>query len=131
MFTIFRSFFTEGGISGMLNVSVDATGYIVPATATGFAIGTVEPFTGNVDSQFDVNANAALPVNVRLFGPTRFCAATGIATTGFSAGAPLYQAASGFVSTASAGSALLVGVALSSIPGGSNGVRVEVAEVID
>jgi hypothetical protein len=126
MFTIFRSFFSEAGISGMLNVTVDATGYVVVAGSTGYVIGTVEAFTGNIDSQFDVSTNAALPVNVRLFGPTRFCAATGIATTGFSAGTALYQAAAGFVSPTGT---VLVGLALNTLAAGNNGGRVEVAEI--
>lgn len=126
MFTIFRSFFSEAGISGMLLVTVDATGYVIPCASTGYAIGTVEPFTGNIDSQFDVSTNAALPVNVRLFGPTRFCAATGIATTGFSAGSVLYQGAAGFVSTTGT---IPIGMALNTLPAGNNGARVELAEI--
>lgn len=127
MFTIFRSFFSESGISGGLLVTVDATGYIIPCGSTGYAIGTVEMFNGNIDSQFDVNANAALPVNVRLFGPTRNIAITGVATTGLSPGSLIYLGAAGYGSNTGT---ILIGITLTNYPvGQANGGLVEVAEI--
>jgi hypothetical protein len=127
MFTVFRSFFTEGAISGALLVTVDAAGYIVPCGATGFGIGTVEMYNGNQDSQFDVNTNANLPVTVRLFSPTRMAAITGVAPTGFSAGTLLYQALGGYYSLTGT-AAFQCGIALQAYPvGAANGGQIEVA----
>lgn len=127
MFTIFRSFYSEAGISGGLFVTVDATGYITPSGSTGYAVGTVEPFNGNIDSQFDVAANAALPVNVRLFGPTRFVAMTGVAATGLSPGSLIYAAAGGYGGITGT---ILLGLTLTNYPAGqANGGLVEVAEI--
>jgi hypothetical protein len=127
MFQIFRSFFSEAGISGGLLVTVDATGYIIPCPATGNTIGTVEAAGGNIDSQFDVSTNAALPVNVRLFGPTRNVAMTGVATTGFSAGSLIYLAAAGYGSNTGT---VVMGMALATYPNGiGNGGWIEVAEI--
>lgn len=127
MFQIFRSFFSESAISGGILVAVDATGYIVPCTSTGYSIGTVEPFGGNVDAQFDVNTNAQLPVNVRLFGPTRNVAITAQAPTGLNPSQLIYLGANGYGSVTGT---VLIGVALTSIPAGqANGSLVEMAEV--
>lgn len=127
MTQIFRSFFSESGISGGLLVTVDATGYIIPSSSTGSSIGTVEMFNGNIDAQFDVSTNAVLPVTVRLFGPTRNIAITGSSVTGLSAGSLVYAAAAGF---AAATGTILVGITLANLPPGqANGCLIEVAEV--
>lgn len=127
MFTIFRSFFSEAGISGGLFVTVDATGYVIPCGSTGSAIGTVEQFNGNIDSQFDVAANAALPVNIRLFGPTRNVALTGVAVTGLSPGSLIYAAAGGYGGITGT---ILLGITLTNYPPGqANGGLIEVAEI--
>ena len=46
MYQIFRSFFTSGTVSGLLGVMLDNLGNVVPCSATGYMIGTVESFIG-------------------------------------------------------------------------------------
>lgn len=125
MFQVFRSFFAEGAYNGGTLVTVDATGFIIPCSSTGYAIGTIEAYLGNNDSQFDSGVTSTgLPVNVRLFGPTRNASITGIAPTGTSPGVLLYQAISGQVSTTGTN---LIGIALTSTS--ANGDNVEMANI--
>jgi hypothetical protein len=125
MFQVFRSFFAEGSYSGGILVTVDATGYITPCGATGYAVGTIEAYLGNTDSQFDSGVTSTgLPVNVRLFGPTRQVSVTGSSPTGFSPGTLLYQAAGG---QASPTGTVAIGLALTA--SSANGDNVEIAEI--
>lgn len=122
MFQIFRSFFAEGTLTGGSLVTVDATGFIIACSSTGYAIGTVEAYAGNTDSPYDPGVTSTgLPVNVRLFGPTRNVSITG-APTGISPGVLLYQAANG---QASPTGTVPIGLALTS--SSANGDNVEIA----
>ncbi len=114
----------------MAAISATATdGYSCLITAgnatAGNIIGTVEPFEGNTDNLYDVDANSTLPVTVRLFNPTRNVAVTGVPTTGFSAGTLLYFAVSGFASITGT---ITAGVALQSAL--LNGDIIEVANIL-
>lgn len=139
MFTHFRSFYSQGTISGGLFVTVISAlstvdGYtplITAGTGLGFAIGTVEPFEGNADAQFDINTNNALPVTVRLFCPTRNVAITGL-TAGISAGVAVYPISGGFVSPVAPTGGLVVHfVTLQAVPSGTtaNGSIIEIGNV--
>lgn len=125
MFQVFRSFFAEGAYTGGSLVTVDATGFIIPCGSTGFPVGTIEAYLGNQDSQFDSGVTSTgLPVNVRLFGPTRNAPITGSAPTGTSPGILLYLAANGQVSPTGTN---LLGIALTSTS--ANGDDVEIGEI--
>jgi hypothetical protein len=125
MFEVFRPFFSETGISGGLLVAVDTSGNVYPCPVTGYAIGTTEAAGGNI-SEYDTGTNAALPITVRLFGPTRNVSMTGVAVTGFLAGALIYLASAGY---GAATGTVLLGVALAGYPNGmGNGGLIEVAE---
>lgn len=139
MFTHFRSFYVQGSISGGLFVTVISAlstvdGYtplITAGTGLGFSIGTVEPYEGNTDSQFDVNTNATLSVTVRLFTPTRNAAITGL-TSGISAGVAVYPISGGLISpVAPTGGLVAHFVTLQSVPSGpsQNGSILEIAQV--
>ena len=131
MFEYFRSFFAQSTISGGLYVTcisacnpVDGYSvYVVADTGQGLCIGSMESISGNTGGGYDASANSALPVTVRLFGPTRNAAVTGATSTGFSAGTVVYLTAGGFASitgTITAGVTLQAGV---------NGNIVEIADV--
>lgn len=134
MFTVFRGFFSSGPISGGLYVSVSSgfalaqdgvSPLIFPSVSGGFTIGTVEPYQGNTNSPvIGGTVNSSLPVTVRLFGPTRNVALTGLATTGLSAGSLIYLGTSGM--GAITGS-VLIGVTLEFAS--TNGAQVEVADI--
>lgn len=133
MFTHFRSFYVQGTISGGLYVSVISAistidGYtpLITAGSDAHVIGTVENYTGNTDGQFDTNTNSSISVNVRLFGPTRNVAITGL-TTGVSAGTLVYLTGAypGFVTLSGT---ITAGVTLQAAT--ANGSILEVAETI-
>lgn len=129
---LFRALYTQGPISGGLYVSPisalapDGYSCLITAGTDGHVIGTVENFTGNTDSQFDAGTNSAISVTVRLFGPTRNVAVTGL-TTGISAGTLVYLTAAypGFVTLSGT---ITAGVTLQAAT--VNGSYIELAETL-
>ena len=107
----FRPFTLAAGISFGVQVSVDANGNAIVATAAGPVIGSTE-FEQTVVSQ---------GVTVRLYGPTHWGAVTAAPVT---AGNILYAAANGAVSPTGT---VPVGVALQSTT--ANGDVIEYAEI--
>ena len=132
MFTIFRAFYASGPISGGIYVAVSSglaqdgvSPLIYPCPVGTQPVGTIEPLLGNNGNPFDQSVNTALPVTVRLFGPSRNVSVTGVPTTGLPCGTLLYGTTGG---QASITGTIVVGVSVEIAT--TNGVQIEVCEVV-
>lgn len=97
MFTHRQAFYTETGLSQGIYVTVDASGYAIPAGTNGHSIGSVEQASGNTDGQYDPSVTSTLSVTVLLFQPARRAAVTGLTGAAISPGTLWYYAAAGMI----------------------------------